>query len=250
MDLRMDVLARGCEELGLTLSEKQVEQFATYFDLLTEWNQKINLTAIDDFVGVQTKHFLDSLTGLPLIQEELKSSGASVSRQRAIDVGSGAGFPGLPLKIAWPELKLVLLDGTGKKVRFLEAVVSTLKLSGVDVVQGRAEELGHSERYRGQFDLVVARAMARLDTLVEYLLPFVRQHGYAMAYKGPGAAQEFVEARKAIDLLGGEVVRFAPVKVPHLDEERRILLIKKPRRTPPQYPRGQGLPRKSPLGWA
>ncbi len=248
MDLRMDLLVSGCEELGIPLSERQVEQFATYFDLLAEWNQKINLTAIDDLMGVQTKHFLDSLVGLSLIREELKNSALPLARLRAIDVGSGAGFPGLPLKIVWPELRLVLLDGTGKKVRFLEEVVSALKLTGVDVVQGRAEELGQSELYRDQFDLVVARAVARLDTLVEYLLPFARQRGYVMAYKGPGAGEEFMEARKAIDLLGGEVVRFAPVTVPHLDEERRILLIKKPRRTPPQYPRGQGLPRKSPLG--
>jgi len=244
----MDLLVRGCAQLGIPLSEKQVEQFRRYFELLAEWNQKINLTAIDDLEGVQTKHFLDCLTGLPLIQEELSSGGKAGRPIWAMDVGAGAGFPGLPLKIAWPELKLVLLDGTGKKVRFLEDVVAALKLAQVEVVQGRAEELGHNERYRGQFDLVTARAVARLNTLVEYLLPFARQDGYVMAYKGPGAADEFMEARKAIDLLGGEVVRFAPVEVPMLEEERRVLLIKKTRRTPSQYPRGQGLPRKSPLG--
>jgi len=244
----MDILVQGCSQLGLTLSDEQIAQFSLYFDLLAEWNQKMNLTAIDDLVGVQTKHFLDSLTGLPLIQDEMRSRKPPGPSLRAIDVGSGAGFPGLPLKIAWPELKLVLLDGTGKKVRFLQEVVSALKLSQVEVVQGRAEEMGHNELYRGQFDLVLARAVARLNTLVEYLLPFARQGGYVVTYKGPGAGEEFMEARKAIDLLGGEVVRFAPVEVPLLGEERRILLIKKPRRTPPQYPRGQGLPRKSPLG--
>jgi len=243
----MDLLVRGCSQLGLTLSEGQVGQFRLYFDLLAEWNQKMNLTAIDDAAGVQTKHFLDCLTGLPLIREEMET-GARPSRfVRAIDVGAGAGFPGLPLKIVWPEMRLVLLDGTGKKVRFLQEVVSALKLSQVEVVQGRAEELGHSDVYRGQFDLVMARAVARLNTLVEYLLPFARQDGYVITYKGPGAADEFIEARKAIDLLGGEVVRFAPVEVPLLEEERRILLIKKQRRTPPQYPRGQGLPRKQPI---
>jgi 16S rRNA (guanine527-N7)-methyltransferase len=162
-------------------------------------------------------------------------------------VGAGAGFPGLPLKIAWPELKLVLLDGTGKKVHFLQEVVSALNLSDVEVVQGRAEEIGHNDAYRARFDLVVARAVARLNTLVEYLLPFARQGGYVVAYKGPGAADEFIEARRAIELLGGEVVRFAPVEVPLLEEERRLLLIKKPQRTPSQYPRGQGLPRKQPI---
>lgn len=242
----MELLERGCAEMGLTLSPQQLEQFSTYYSLLADWNSRMNLTAIDDPVGVQTKHFLDCLAGLSLIQEEM--TGAPVARPRAIDVGSGAGFPGLPLKIAWPQLRLVLLDGTGKKVRFLEAVVSGLGLEQVEVVQGRAEELGHRDEYRGQFDLVLARAVARLNTLVEYLLPFVRQGGYAIAYKGPGAADEFMDARRAIDLLGGEVVRFAPVQVPLLEEERRILLIKKQRRTPSQYPRGQGLPRKEPLG--
>jgi len=243
----MDLLVRGCSELGLTLSETQVAQFRLYFDLLAEWNQKINLTAIDDEIGVQTKHFLDCLTGLPLIREEVDTAAKPSQSLRAIDVGAGAGFPGLPLKIAWPELKLVLLDGTGKKVRFLQEVVSALQLSHVEVVQGRAEELGKSDLYRDQFDLVLARAVARLNTLVEYLLPFARQRGHVVAYKGPGAGEEFMEARRAIDLLGGEVVRFAPVKVPLLEEERRILLIKKSRRTPAQYPRGQGLPRKQPL---
>lgn len=242
----MELLERGADELGLTLSPEQIEQFSVYFALLAEWNSKMNLTAIDDLAGVQTKHFLDCLTGLPLIQEEMAAT--PVARPRAIDVGAGAGFPGLPLKIAWPQLRLTLLDGTGKKVRFLEEVVKTLGLKDVEVVQGRAEELGHQENYRAKFDLVLARAVARLNTLVEYLLPFVRAGGYALAYKGPGAAEEFMEARKAIDLLGGEVVRFAPVQVPLLDEERRILLIKKQRRTPAQYPRGQGLPRKQPLG--
>ena len=243
----MDLLVQGCEELGLTLSETEVKQFRLYFEMLAEWNQKINLTAIDDESGVQTKHFLDCLTGLPLIREEMGKGGRLARPVRAIDVGAGAGFPGLPLKIVWPELKLVLLDGTGKKVRFLQEVVAALKLSQVEVVQGRAEELGHNESYRGQFDLVLARAVARLNTLVEYLLPFARQGGYVVAYKGPGAAEEFIEARRAIELLGGEVVRFAPVAVPLLEEERRILLIKKPQRTPAQYPRGQGLPRTQPI---
>ncbi len=243
----MELLLAGCSQLGLPLSQTQIDQFRRYYELLAEWNQKINLTAIDDEIGVQTKHFLDCLTGLPLIREEM-GGGSSTRRLRAIDVGAGAGFPGLPLKIAWPELHMTLLDGTGKKVRFLQEVVTALQLKAVQVVQGRAEELGHQETYREQFDLVTARAVARLDTLVEYLLPFARQGGIVVAYKGPGAAEEFIEARKAIDLLGGEVVRFAPVQVPLLEEERRVLLIKKQRRTPPQYPRGQGLPRKQPLG--
>lgn len=243
----MDLLVRGCSQMGLTLSETQIEQFRLYFDLLAKWNQKINLTAIDDEAGVQIKHFLDSLVGLPLIREEMDKEVRLSRFVRAIDVGTGAGFPGLPLKIVWPEMKLTLLDGTEKKLRFLQDVVSALNLSRVEIVHGRAEELGHSNAYRGQFDLVMARAVARLNTLVEYLLPFACQDGHVITYKGPGAAEEFIEARKAIDVLGGEVVRFAPVTVPLLEEERRILLIKKLRRTPPQYPRGQGLPRRQPI---
>jgi 16S rRNA (guanine527-N7)-methyltransferase len=142
---------------------------------------------------------------------------------------------------------MTLIDGTGKKVAFLQEVVKALKLQGVNVVQGRAEELGQQSEYRARFDLVTARAVARLNTLVEYLIPLTRQGGFVMAYKGPSAAEEFMEAQRAIGVLGGEVVRFAPVSVPFLAEERRILLIKKVSRTPNPYPRQRGLPRKEPL---
>jgi 16S rRNA (guanine527-N7)-methyltransferase len=243
----MDLVAEGAVQLGIPLTEQQSTQFQHYFELLVEWNQRINLTAIEDLEGVQTKHFLDSMVGLPLIAEELKTSVPPSTALRAIDVGSGAGFPGIPLKIVWPSLRLTLLDGTGKKVTFLREVVQALNLADVDVVQGRAEELALQTAYREQYDLVMARAVARLNTLVEYLLPFVRQGGFVMAYKGPSASEEFIEAQKAIAKLGGETVRFAPVSVPFLTEERRILLIKKTNRTPQAYPRQRGLPRKDPL---
>ncbi|MEZ4836341.1 MAG: 16S rRNA (guanine(527)-N(7))-methyltransferase RsmG [Caldilineaceae bacterium] len=243
----MAFVDEGAAQLGFPLSAQQSAQFQTYFELLVDWNQKMNLTAIEDLEGVQTKHFLDSLVGLPLIAGELGASIPPQNALRAIDVGSGAGFPGIPLKIAWPSLQLTLLDGTGKKITFLQEVVKALKLTDVDVVQGRAEELGQQDTYREQFDLVMARAVARLNTLVEYLLPFARRGGYVMAYKGPSAAEEFMEAQKAIAKLGGETVRFAPVSVPFLPEERRVLLIKKVNRTPQAYPRQRGLPRKNPL---
>lgn len=243
----MDLVAEGAVQLGIPLTEQQNAQFQHYFELLVDWNQRINLTAIEDLEGVQTKHFLDSMVGLPLIAEELKTPMPPSIALRAIDVGSGAGFPGIPLKIVWPSLQLTLLDGTGKKVTFLKEVVQALKLSDVEVVQGRAEECALQTAYREQYDLVMARAVARLNTLVEYLLPFVRQGGFVMAYKGPSAAEEFIEAQKAIAKLGGEIVRFAPVSVPFLTEERRILLIKKTSRTPQAYPRQRGLPRKDPL---
>lgn len=243
----MQTLISGADALRLPLSSEQIEQFRVYAALLAEWNRKMNLTAISDLENVQTKHFLDCLAGLPPVAEELGATLPPQQRLACIDIGTGAGFPGLPLKIAWPNLKLTLVDGTAKKIRFLNEVVNALALESVTIVQGRAEELGLLPRFRGQFDLVTARAVARLNTLTEYMLPFVRLGGLAVVYKGPHAAAEFMEARRAVELLGGETVRFAPVKVPTLDEERRILLVKKMRKTPKRYPRQQGLPRKAPL---
>ena len=243
----MQTLISGADALRIPLSGQQVEQFQVYAALLAEWNQKMNLTAVADSERVQTKHFLDCLVGLPLIAEEIGAPSTPRRALSCVDIGAGAGFPGLPLKIAWPNLKLTLVDGTAKKIRFLDEVVSALALENVRLVQGRAEELGHQPRYRGQFDLVAARAVARLNTLAEYLLPFARRGGLAVVYKGPTASEEFIEARDAIELLGGETVRFAPVEVPDLDEERRVLLIRKVRKTPKLYPRQQGLPRKRPL---
>ena len=243
----MQTLISGADALRVPLARDQIEQFRIFAALLAEWNEKMNLTAIADSEGVQTKHFLDCLVGLPLVAEEIGEALPPQMALSCIDIGTGAGFPGLPLKIAWPSLKLTLVDGTAKKIRFLTEVVNALSLENVRLVQGRAEELGRHPRYRGQFDLVAARAVARLNTLAEYLLPFVRQGGLALAYKGPNATKEFIEARQAIDQLGGETVRFAPVEVPQLDEERRILLIRKVRKTPKQYPRQQGLPRMNPL---
>lgn len=243
----MHILTAGADALQIPLTPEQVEQFRRYAGLLAEWNQKMNLTSIVESEAVQTKHFLDSLVGLPLIAEELGAELPPAQTLDCLDVGTGAGFPGIPLKIAWPGLKLTLLDGTAKKVRFLQEVVGALGLANVTVVQGRAEELGRTDPFREQFDLVTARAVAQLNTLAEYLLPFVRVGGLAVLYKGPSAADEFMAARKAIDLLGGETVRFAPVDVPSLEEERRILLVKKTRKTPQPYPRQQGLPRKNPL---
>lgn len=244
----MKLLRLGCEEWGISLTEQQIAQFETYFHELVAWNQKFNLTSITEYEEVQTKHFLDSLAALPLIAEELQASLPFLKPLRLIDVGTGAGFPGVPLKIAVPALRLTLLDGTNKKIQFLHHLAKTLELGKVDIVQGRAEELGRQPAYRDQYDLVLGRAVAPLNTLVEYLLPLVSQGGLAVVYKGGSAAEEFMQARKAIDLLGGEVVRFAPVEVPFLDQKRFILLVKKTKRTPNLYPRSQGLARKKPLG--
>ena len=238
----------GCRTLGITLDAGQLAQFEQYYRELVTWNDRFNLTAITGYEEVQVKHFLDSLVALPLIAAHLGEPLPLTRPLRLLDVGTGAGFPGIPLKIVAPQLQVTLMDGTGKKVIFLREVVATLGLQGVEVVQGRAEEMGNDPDFRGRFDLVTARAVAALNTLVEYLLPLVRRDGLAVIYKGASAPQEVAEARKAIDLLGGEVVQLAPVQVPFLAEQRYILLIKKPRATPDRYPRGQGLPRKKPLG--
>lgn len=240
-------LAAGCARWGIELSPVQKDQFEQYYRLLVEWNDKFNLTAITGYVDVQTKHFLDSLAGLPILAEEMAAALPLAQPLRLVDVGTGAGFPGLPLKIVTPTLDLTLMDGTQKKITFLEEVVRQLGLAPVHFVCGRAEELGRKVEHRARFDVVTARAVAPLDTLVEYLLPLVRVGGYAMIYKGPGASEEFVAARQAIKVLGGDPVRMAPVSVPFLSERRFVLLIKKIRPTPEQYPRGQGLARKRPL---
>lgn len=243
----MMLLDAGCREWGLSLTSAQLESFEMYYQQLVLWNKKFNLTAITDYEDVQTKHFLDSLSGLPLLSEELGEPLTLSHPLNLIDVGTGAGFPGIPLKMLIPSLNLTLLDGTQKKIHFLEQLTSDLDLDGTTVVKGRAEEIGRQGEFREQFDVVTARAVAALNTLVEYLLPLVRVGGYALIYKGGNASTEFVEARHAISLLGGETVRFAPVEVPYLDQQRFVLLIKKTGPTPNSYPRGQGLARKQPL---
>ena len=245
--IHLQPLQAGCQALGIPLNTHQLAQFELYYRELVEWNERINLTAITDYVEVQTKHFLDSLVALPLIMEELGAATSAGQPLRLLDVGTGAGFPGIPLKIVASHLDVTLMDGTGKKVTFLGELVTKLGLEDVKVVQGRAEEMGNHAEYRARFDLVTARAVATLNTLVEYLLPFVRRHGLAVIYKGASAPQELQDAGKAIELLGGKTLRLAPVQVPGMEEQRFILLIKKQHPTPDRYPRGQGLPRKKPL---
>ena len=236
-------LQEGAQQLGLKLDACQFER---YYRALTTWNKKFNLTAITEYQEVQIKHFLDSVVLAPLLVEEWGGK-PPAQNPRLIDVGTGAGLPGIPLKIVCPQFDLTLLDGTGKKIRFLDQVVNDLELDRAITIQGRAEELGRNAKAREQYDLAVARAVAPLNTLVEYVLPLVRLGGLAALYKGASAAKEFIDARKAITLLGGETVRMAPVEIPFLDAQRTILLIKKVRPTPSQYPRGQGLARKQPL---
>lgn len=242
----LPLLVAGCEQLGIALPATALAAFDRYYRELVVWNQRLNLTSIVAYDEVQTKHFLDSLVSLPLIAEELGAT-LPLPRLRLLDVGTGAGFPGLPLKLASPALMLTLMDGTQKKIAFLEHLKAALALADVTLVHGRAEELGLTPAHREHYDIVTARAVAPLATLAEYLLPLVRKGGLAVIYKGPSAPEEFMEARRAIQMLGGEAVRLAPVEVPMLAERRFVLLIKKIAATPANYPRGQGLARKRPL---
>ena len=192
------LLDRGCEEIPLTLSRKQKEQFFEYYELLVQWNQVMNLTAITEISDVITKHFVDSLLLIRVI------SGDEISSYRCIDVGTGAGFPGIPLKIAFPEIQITLLDSLNKRVGFLNEVIQRLELTEIFTVHGRAEDFGRNMKYREQYDLCVSRAVANLSTLSEYCIPFVKKDGFFISYKSGKAEDEILKARFAVKRLGGE----------------------------------------------
>jgi 16S rRNA (guanine527-N7)-methyltransferase len=225
--------------LSLTLSPAQRAAFQQYADLLREWNERVNLTAITEPHAIEVRHFADSLACLLVMKPPL-------SGLRVIDVGSGAGFPGLPIRIFCPGVKLTLLEATGKKVAFLEHVVNALKLDVV-LVNERAEALGQMEAHREQYDWVLARAVAGMPTLAEYLLPLCKIGGHCLALKGESAAQEAAEAEHAITVLGGHIVQLTPVELPTVAEIHYLVDIEKIAATPPRFPRRPGMPAKKPL---
>ena len=234
-----EILKKAAEEYGISLSETQLQQFDRYQELLVEWNQKMNLTALTEPKDVAIKHMIDSVS---VYDEKWFSEGMSV-----IDVGTGAGFPGLPLKILCPSLKVTLLDSLNKRVKFLEAVVSELGLSDIVCVHARAEEAARQKQYREKFDAVVSRAVARLPILAEYDLPFVRVGGFFAAMKGAKYEEEAQEAKKAVKLLGGGEPVLREIKLPELEDKRGIIYIRKEKKTPPVYPRKAGTPEKNPI---
>jgi 16S rRNA (guanine527-N7)-methyltransferase len=236
--LNSALLKECAENYNIFLTESQMDRFSKYADLLLEWNEKINLTAIVDEEEIVLKHFVDSLSILPLITEKTCS---------IIDVGTGAGFPGIPLKIAREDLKVTLLDSLEKRVRFLNEVCGNLQLNGIAAFHGRAEDFGSDKKYREIFDAAVARAVASLPVLLEYCLPFVKTGGIFLAMKGPDIRDELAESQKAIEVLGGELLNVKSFSLPHSDHERSIIMIKKCRHTPPLYPRKSGKPTKSPI---
>ncbi|MEA3337170.1 MAG: 16S rRNA (guanine(527)-N(7))-methyltransferase RsmG [Chloroflexota bacterium] len=241
-------LQDGARHLGIDLSSTQLEAFDLYRAELLAWNQRFNLTGITDPDEVDTKHFLDSLSVLVGLT---RIDGRSVADRlgsvaRAVDVGAGAGFPGLPLKLVWPGLKLTLVESTGKKCRFLTHIVQQMKLQDVTVVQARAEDFGQGEG-RASFDLAFARAVNRLPILLEYTLPLLHRGGYLIAQKGRDPQEEASASDHALRTLGGEVQDILPVTVPGLDAQRTLITVAKVRKTPQEYPRRPGMPKQQPL---
>jgi len=238
----MEKLNAGAIKLGLQLSPRQLERFNIYYQELIDWNKRVNLTAITDYEDVQIKHFLDSLT-VTLAWQQLITS----TDFRLIDVGTGAGIPGIPLKILFPSIKLVLLDATAKKAAFLHHIKHKLGLDNVEIVVGRAEEIAHQARYREKFDIVLSRGVAPLPTLVELTLPFCAIGGSFIGQKKGAIDLELSQADKAISLLGGNLREVKRVDLEEFTDERRLIIIDKLLPTPQQYPRRPGIPSKRPL---
>lgn len=219
------------------LNNEKIDKFNKYMELVLDWNNKINLTAIkneDEFI---LKHFIDSLTVKDLIKDDSK----------VIDVGTGAGFPGIPLKIYNDSLNITLLDSLNKRVNFLDLVIKELNLNNISAIHGRAEDIAHLSDYRENFDVAISRAVAQLNVLVEYLLPFIKVGGICICMKGPNASEEIENSKRAIELLGGKIESVNKIFLPESDFERNIVVIKKIKNTNLKYPRKAGMPSKEPL---
>ncbi len=231
-----DLLKSGAESFSAKLNPNQVEKFNLYMELLKEWNAKFNLTAIEDDRDVVIKHFIDSLSILPYIGNGI----------RLIDVGTGAGFPGIPLKIIKENIKLTLLDSLGKRVKFLEEAAKQLELSQVYAIHGRAEDFGADTGYREQFDICTARAVANLPVLLEYCLPFVKENGIFIAMKTSNP-EEVESSKKALEILGGKIEEIYEITLPQSTIKRSIIVVRKYHKTPVNYPRKAGKASKEPI---
>ena len=238
------ILESGAGEISVPLCAENIRAFSKYARLLKEWNEKMNLTNITDDKGIALRHFVDSLTLVPFLEAELKKS--KRKSLSLIDVGTGAGFPGIPLKVALPWLQVTLLDSLRKRVGFLDAVCTELELSGIETVHSRAEDAGRSKQFREKFDVATARAVAPLPILCEYCLPFVKTGGIFLAMKG-NADQEAEESTRAIVTLGGTIEDLRHFTLPGTDMNRSIIVIRKVRATPAKYPRQAGKPEKEPI---
>jgi 16S rRNA (guanine527-N7)-methyltransferase len=236
----MEKLKRAVKQLtGISLSPAQLLAFQRFEQELMEWNTRVNLTAIREAEEIRTKHFLDSLSCLPVLRDPLPN--------RMIDIGTGAGFPGIPLKIVLPNLRITLVESVGKKADFCRYIVQVLKLDQVEVLQVRAEEMGLDLNHRERYDWAVARAVANMPVLAEYLLPLVRVGGAVLAQKGESGPAEVHAADRAIKLLGGRLRKLQKVNLPGIAEDRYLVILDKVATTPPGYPRRVGLPSKKPI---
>lgn len=235
----IDNFIEGVKNLGIELNQDQINQFITYYELLIEWNNVMNLTAITEFDEVIQKHFIDSLSLVKAIDMSEKSN--------LIDIGTGAGFPGIPIKIAFPHVEVVLLDSLNKRVNFLNEVIVKLNLKGIKTIHGRAEDFSREKEYREKFDLCVSRAVANLATLSEYCMPYVKVKGNFISYKSGKLEEELETSKKAIHILGGKIEKKVLFCLPNSNIERAFVVINKTKQTPKQYPRKAGMPTKSPI---
>jgi 16S rRNA (guanine527-N7)-methyltransferase len=238
MDIRT-VLIDGCREYGVELDEIKVEKFIKYMEMLKEWNQKINLTAITDDEEIIKKHFIDSVS---ILQSGVIKDGMSI-----IDVGTGAGFPGIPLKIVMPTLNILLLDSLNKRIAYLNDVIMQLKLDGIETIHARAEELSRKKEYREKYDIAVARAVANLNKLSEYCIPYVKTGGYFISMKGPSVAPEIEGAKSAIGTLGGRLEKVIDINLPGESMEHKLVIVKKEKETGEKYPRKYAQIEKKPI---
>lgn len=235
----LTILEEGCRELGITLDEIQKKQFTDFYEYLVEKNKVMNLTGITEFQEVLVKHFLDSLACVKAVD---------MSRiKRIMDIGTGAGFPGVPLKIAFPHLEVCLLDSLKKRVNFLEETFQMLKLENITAIHGRAEEYAKNKQYRETYDLCVSRAVSNLATLSEYCLPYVKTGGYFISYKSGTVQEEVEQAQKAVKILGGKIQDVVYFQLPDSEIQRSLVVIEKIKATPGRYPRKAGTPLKEPL---
>lgn len=233
------IFEKKLSELGITLNEEQKRQFLQFYELLVEWNKVMNLTGITEYEEVNEKHFVDSLSIVKAIDMD--------SVETVIDIGTGAGFPGIPLKIAFPNLKVVLLDSLNKRIQFLNTVIDTLQLTDIQTIHGRAEDFAKQQAYRERFDLCVSRAVANLATLSEYCLPYVKVDGMFIPYKSGEITEELQQSQNAIHVLGGKVTDVVKFRLPGTEIGRSFVKIKKVQNTAKKYPRKAGLPSKEPI---
>lgn len=234
-----NVLTEKVKELSIVLNDKQIQQFEQYYNILVEWNKVMNLTAITEYEEVVEKHFLDSLTIVNAIHVK--------KIETLIDVGTGAGFPGIPLKIAFPHLKVTLLDSLNKRIKFLNEVINLLELNDIKAIHGRAEDYAKQAEYREQYDICVSRAVANLATLSEYCLPYVKVDGLFVPYKSGKIDEELKSSEKAVSILGGKVEEVVKFQLPGTDIGRSFVKIHKIKETKKKYPRKAGMPTKEPL---